>query len=40
MNVLVFRFSAMGDVALLTPALIAVVTKYPKAQINLITRGN
>jgi ADP-heptose:LPS heptosyltransferase len=40
MNLLVFRFSAMGDVALLTPALIAIVTKYPKVQINLITRGN
>jgi ADP-heptose:LPS heptosyltransferase len=40
MNILVIRFSAMGDVALLTPALIAVVAKYPNVQINLITRGN
>ena len=40
MNLLVIRFSAMGDVALLTPALIAVVAKYPNVQINLITRGN
>ena len=40
MNLLVLRFSAMGDVALLTPALIAVVAKYPNVQINLVTRGN
>jgi ADP-heptose:LPS heptosyltransferase len=40
MNLLVIRFSAMGDVALLTPALIALVAKYPSIQINLITRGN
>lgn len=40
MNLLVIRFSAMGDVALLTPALIAIVAKYPGIQINVITRGN
>ncbi|MBE7410759.1 MAG: glycosyltransferase family 9 protein [Leptospiraceae bacterium] len=40
MNVLVARFSAMGDVALLTPALIAVAAKYPTLQITLVTRGN
>jgi len=40
MNLLVIRFSAMGDVALLTPALIAVVAKYPSVQVTLITRGN
>ncbi|MCB1143952.1 MAG: glycosyltransferase family 9 protein [Leptospiraceae bacterium] len=40
MNLLVLRFSAMGDVALLAPALISIITKYPNVQINLITRGN
>lgn len=40
MNLLVARFSAMGDVALLTPALIAVAAKYPTVQITLVTRGN
>lgn len=40
MNILVIRFSAMGDVALLTPALIAVAAKYPTLQINVVTRGN
>lgn len=34
------RFSAMGDVALLTPALVAVCAEYPKVQITLVTRGN
>ena len=40
MNLLVMRFSAMGDVALCTPAIIAIVAKYPNAQITFITRGN
>ncbi len=40
MNLLVIRFSAMGDVALLVPALIAIVAKYPNIQITLLTRGN
>ncbi|MCX7997622.1 MAG: glycosyltransferase family 9 protein [Leptospiraceae bacterium] len=40
MNILVLRFSAMGDVALLTPVLVAVAAKYPSLQINLVTRGN
>ncbi|MCE9499937.1 MAG: glycosyltransferase family 9 protein [Leptospira sp.] len=40
MNILVMRFSAMGDVALMTPALIAVAAKYPNVQITLATRGN
>lgn len=40
MNLLVMRFSAMGDVALLAPALIAISANYPKVQITLVTRGN
>jgi ADP-heptose:LPS heptosyltransferase len=40
MNLLVIRFSAMGDVALLAPVLVAIISKYPNVQINLITRGN
>ena len=34
------RFSAMGDVALLAPALIAISANYPNVQITLVTRGN
>jgi ADP-heptose:LPS heptosyltransferase len=40
MNLLVMRFSAMGDVALLAPALIAIAANYPNVQITLVTRGN
>ncbi|BDA78060.1 heptosyltransferase [Leptospira kobayashii] len=40
MNLLVLRFSAMGDVALMTPALIAIAAKYSNAQITVVTRGN
>jgi ADP-heptose:LPS heptosyltransferase len=40
MNLLVMRFSAMGDVALLVPAIIAIVAKYPNVQITIVTRGN
>jgi ADP-heptose:LPS heptosyltransferase len=40
MNLLVIRFSAMGDVALLTPALVAIAAKYPNVQITVLTRGN
>ena len=40
MNLLVMRFSAMGDVALLAPALIAISANYPNVQITLVTRGN
>lgn len=40
MNLLVIRFSAMGDVALMTPAIIAVVSNHPNVQITLVTRGN
>ncbi len=40
MNLLVMRFSAMGDVALMTPVLVAIAAEYPKVQITLVTRGN
>ncbi|MCB1193329.1 MAG: glycosyltransferase family 9 protein [Leptospiraceae bacterium] len=40
MNILVMRFSAMGDVALLTPVLVAIASKHPNLQIILATRGN
>lgn len=40
MNLLVLRFSAMGDVALTTPALIAIAAKYSNIQITVVTRGN
>ncbi len=34
------RFSAMGDVALTTPALIAMASKYSNVQLTVVTRGN
>lgn len=34
------RFSAMGDVALLTPAIVAIAAEYPSVKITLVTRGN
>lgn len=40
MNLLVLRFSAMGDVALMTPALVAIAAAHPNVQITLVTRGN
>ncbi|MDZ4727767.1 MAG: glycosyltransferase family 9 protein [Leptospira sp.] len=40
MNLLVMRFSAMGDVALTTPALIALAAKYSNVQLTVVTRGN
>ncbi|TGK14756.1 glycosyltransferase family 9 protein [Leptospira fluminis] len=40
MNLLVLRFSAMGDVALMAPALIAIVSKYTNIQLTVVTRGN
>jgi ADP-heptose:LPS heptosyltransferase len=40
MNLLVIRFSAMGDVALTTPALIALAAKYSNVQLTVVTRGN
>ncbi|MCZ8238512.1 MAG: glycosyltransferase family 9 protein [Leptospiraceae bacterium] len=40
MNLLVMRFSAMGDVALMTPALVAIAAAYPNVQITVVTRGN
>ena len=40
MNLLVIRFSAMGDVALISPALIAVASTHPNVRITLVTRGN
>ncbi|TGL45136.1 glycosyltransferase family 9 protein [Leptospira perdikensis] len=39
-NLLVLRFSAMGDVALMTPALIAIAAKYSNIQLTVVTRGN
>lgn len=38
MHFLLFRFSAMGDVALLTPVVQAVTQQYPDARITLVTR--
>lgn len=38
MNVLVFRFSSLGDVALCLPALKSVLDRYPDAHITLVTR--
>ena len=38
-NLLVIRFSAMGDVALTIPVLLAVLDNYPKVNIVLITRS-
>ncbi|WCL50581.1 glycosyltransferase family 9 protein [Leptospira sp. GIMC2001] len=40
MNLLVLRFSAMGDVALMTPALVAIAAAYPNVQLTVVTRGN
>ena len=38
MHLLVFRFSAMGDVALLTPVLQAVAHQNPNVRLTLVTR--
>lgn len=38
MKVLVIRFSAMGDVALLTPVLTSLVTAYPNVTVTVLTR--
>ncbi len=40
MNLLVLRFSAMGDVALMTPALIAIAAKHTNVELTVVTRGN
>lgn len=40
MNLLVLRFSAMGDVALMAPALVAIASAYPNVQLTVVTRGN
>lgn len=40
MNLLVMRFSAMGDVALMAPAIIAIAAKYTNIQLTIVTRGN
>lgn len=39
MRLLVIRLSAMGDTALVVPALKAVLNQYPELQINLLTRS-
>lgn len=38
MRILVLRFSAMGDVALLTPLLVSLARKYAELSITLVTR--
>ncbi|MBK9508349.1 MAG: glycosyltransferase family 9 protein [Cytophagaceae bacterium] len=38
-NIMVFRFSAMGDVALTLVAFKILLEKYPQTQINLVTRS-
>ncbi len=38
-HVLVIRFSAMGDVAMLVPVLRAVTARYPNLKITVVTRG-
>lgn len=38
-HILVIRFSAMGDVAMLVPVLRAVTNKYPHLKITVLTRG-
>jgi ADP-heptose:LPS heptosyltransferase len=40
MNILVIRFSAMGDVALMAPVLVAVAANHPNVQLTVVTRGN
>jgi ADP-heptose:LPS heptosyltransferase len=40
MRVLVIRFSAMGDVALTTPVLRSMISRYPGNEIILLTRKN
>ncbi len=40
LNVLVCRFSAMGDVILIYPVLKAVLLAYPEVQITLLTRAS
>ena len=40
MNLLVLRFSAMGDVAMMTPAILAIAAKYQRVQLTIVTRGN
>ncbi len=38
MNLLLFRFSAMGDVALVAPVIQAITARYPHARLTLVTR--
>ncbi len=38
-HILVIRFSAMGDVAILVPVLLAVTATYPALKITVLTRG-
>ena len=38
-HILVFRFSAMGDVAMSVPVLRALTTQYPDVKITVVTRG-
>lgn len=38
MNLLLFRFSAMGDVALVAPVVQALAAHYPDARLTLVTR--
>lgn len=38
-HILVIRFSAMGDVAMLVPVLRALTKKYPRLRITVLTRG-
>ena len=38
MNLLLFRFSAMGDVALVAPVVQAITAQYPNARLTLVTR--
>ncbi|AQG79462.1 glycosyltransferase family 9 protein [Spirosoma montaniterrae] len=39
MNILLLRFSAMGDVALLAPVVQALTARYPDAQVTVLTRA-
>ena len=38
-HILVFRFSAMGDVSMAVPVIRALVQKYPDLKITVVTRG-
>ncbi len=38
MNLLLFRFSAMGDVALVAPVVQTITAQYPNARLTLVTR--